>query len=263
MQLVANVIAAYRVDSTWKTYQPVSIKSDAFVLSLRDTEYTRAQDGIQFDALPGLLLAQPQVESAYIDPKMPSSFPSGYPAPVNMRANGSATFKANVIDDMVGSPVQVTMELDANSSTTLVENYHEWEIDLGTLLADAVVVTTTRFSTSPYTVRAVSLIMGTLKSAVHGLYKIKFGWGLKHSHSPDDQYDNLTLSVRFSIAGISMRSIIREVDAVEASEYRKRLADGCCAACGSELSDCSDTNFDESTHTLDITHSPECRSQCT
>lgn len=160
---------------------------------------------------------------------MPVNFPSGYPTPVEMRGTAGLSILDDPFQEAVGKPVFVEVSMDANTTTSFNQSFREFEVDLGALLADAIVVGATRYTVSQYAIRGSMLVRGLLRSSLAGKYTLKVRWGLKHDKSPDDQYDGINFVFGATLKGFGISQIVRvhDSDQVDAITPCRDCACGC------------------------------------
>lgn len=104
------------------------------------------------------------------------------------------TIPPNTISE--GSPGNLTLAVELNSSTRLDEKDWELTVDVGTLLKSSIVAFTRKFVTDQYSLRFLTMIVGVVPLQLP-VYKFGLSWRCKHVGIPDAGEDTFTCDASF------------------------------------------------------------------
>lgn len=115
-------------------------------------------------------------------------------------------------------PVRLDAEMHMHTSTAITTQEADFEVDVGKLLANAIILFTPISQSGEYSRRVIMSFAGILKPFVENQHFVKFSMTVLHKNHPDDGYDSLTytagITVRSSLVNWYMRPV--DNDLVEA-----------------------------------------------
>lgn len=209
---VADWIQTYRVNSSWDKYIPLGksvSKARASKLRLRDSAVAPFNSVVY--PLEGLNNSQPIPLDLMVAADWPKELHTGYSDDAAVEGGASLSIADNsYMDDLVGKPVDVHIDLGVNTSTELNGNNHGIEFDLGTMLTGALIYGVRQVNMSPHSARAAIMAFGILNSAVQNYWNVKVSWRFKHQQKINSNYDDFNFHVNVTVRGFRMTEVIKQ-----------------------------------------------------
>nr|AYP67544.1 hypothetical protein [Blue fish point virus] len=195
MWFTAFTDAQYRVDDTYTIYDHKSQSSEADLILSRGSNAALVQPGSNVPLTPERSDRPPTVLKPELTAEWPPHLNAPYPQPKIASGKMSAILDAKGLQNFEGQPITLTVDFVTNATTTYVTKTHELTIDVGELIADAVLLVPTRWAVNAYALRAYAVFAGVVKSALKNACVINIGWKWQHGNIIDDKYDGIGFSL--------------------------------------------------------------------
>lgn len=103
----------------------------------------------------------------------------------------SITLDDDTFHHFTGLPVEVVVDMNVNSTTTINMQSYKYDVDVGAFLVDAATFILPTYRNNYYSSRCVMMLCGIMRDTVRGLLTIKISVEAAHMNMPDNVGDGI------------------------------------------------------------------------